>query len=389
MSPRRALGLTLEVAAVLVVASLLLGQVLGQPVLLSYVETGSMAPTLDAGDGFVAVPTAVAGPVEEDDVVVFEAREVGGGGLTTHRVVGETDRGYVTRGDANPFTDQDGAEPPVQDAQVVAKGLTIGGRLVVVPELGTAVMGVQGGIETAQRWLAVTLGTRSLLGPTGFAYGLLGLSAVAYVVDLLVSGSAGRRRERDVDRRFDRGISSRLVLAGLAGLLVVTATAAMTVPAGTQEFGVVSAEFDSDSPTVIRQGESNELTYRVPNAGLVPVYAHVEPASDGVDTDPSWVRVDGRSETNVSLALSAPPETGYYQRYVHEHRYLAVLPRGVVQWLAAIHPWLPVVVVDAALGGGLYLFGRLLVEDGRLRFRSRETRHDRPAIRRLLRWLYR
>ncbi|MFC7138101.1 S26 family signal peptidase [Halobaculum litoreum] len=63
------------------------GQALGQPVLVSYVETGSMAPTLAPGDGFVAVPAAVAGQVEAGDVVTFRAESVGGGGLTTHRVV--------------------------------------------------------------------------------------------------------------------------------------------------------------------------------------------------------------------------------------------------------------------------------------------------------------
>ncbi|KPN31210.1 signal peptidase I [Halolamina pelagica] len=144
MTPRRLLTLGAEAALVLVVASLLLGQVLGTPVLLGYVETGSMEPTLEPGDGFVAVPAAVTGDVEEGDVIVFRAEELQGGGLTTHRVVGETERGYITRGDANPFTDQDGNEPPVKEGQIVAEALQIGGSVVVIPNLGTLVTGLQG-----------------------------------------------------------------------------------------------------------------------------------------------------------------------------------------------------------------------------------------------------
>ena len=121
MTPRRMLSLGVEIIAIILIASLIAGQVLGYPVLVGFVETGSMAPTLNPGDGFIAVPTAVAGEISENDVVVFRAQQIQGGGLTTHRIVDEAERGYITRGDANPFTDQDGDEPPVREEQIVAK----------------------------------------------------------------------------------------------------------------------------------------------------------------------------------------------------------------------------------------------------------------------------
>ena len=52
-----------EFLLVVVGVSLLLGLVLGQPILFGFVETGSMEPTLSAGDGFVAIPDAIAGDV--------------------------------------------------------------------------------------------------------------------------------------------------------------------------------------------------------------------------------------------------------------------------------------------------------------------------------------
>jgi signal peptidase len=387
MTPRRALTLALELVVVVVIVSLLVGQLLGQPVLLSYVETGSMSPTMEPGDGFVAVPSAVAGEVGTGDVVVFRAQEVGGGGLTTHRVVGETADGYITQGDANPFTDQDGDEPPVQEAQIVAVAWSVGGGVVVIPELGTVVMGIQGVLAGAQRWVAATLGTRSLLGTQGVTYILVALSAVGYVVDwLLDDGEKGR--ERDTSRTRD-GLSSRLLLLGLAAVLVVSATAAMAVPAGTQEFGVVSAEFESERPTVIEQGTSSTIEYRAPNAGLVPMYVAVEPASDGVDVADRWLRVPGRGEATTTVTITAPPETGYYTQYVVEHRYLAILPSSVVRTLAAVHPWLPVVVIDAIFAFGVFGLGRLLLDDGRLRIRRRQSRHSSGSWRRAFRRLYR
>lgn len=385
MSPRRVLTLGVELLVIGVVLALVAGQVLGYPVLLGYVETGSMEPTMEPGDGFVAVPTAVDGDVEEGDVVVFRAQELQGGGLTTHRVVGETERGFVTRGDANPFTDQDGEEPPVKRAQVVAKALQVGGEVVVIPNVGTAVTGVQTAIRDTQRRLAVLTGTRSLLGTQGLTYLLFALSALLYVVDLFISDGGARDRERGGSR--DQGVSTGAVVAVLAGLLVVSATAAMVMPSGTQEYGLVSAEFESENPTVVEQGESTTLTYALPNSGLVPVVTYLEPASSGVSVEPTRQYVGGQATASAEVTLSVPPDTGYYRRYVTEHRYLAVLPTPVIDSLYRLHPWLPIVGVNAALASVVALLGWGLLGGRRVRVRRRESRHSRSLWRRVLRLL--
>ena len=387
MSLKRTLSVTLQVAAVLVVASLIVGQYLGQPVLLSYVETGSMQPVLNPGDGFIAIPAPLAGGIGVGDVVTFDAQEIEGGGLTTHRVVEETERGYVTRGDNNPFTDQDGGEPVVQDADVVAKALTVGGSVVVIPHLGTVAMGFQSALDSAQTWLAVTFGVRSLQGTQGLAYILFGLSTVAYAVDWYLD--SGRRETRTRDRSRDDGTSVFAIVGVLALVLMATATAAMVVPAGTQEYGVVSAEFESENPTVIERGTSQELEYVVPNAGLVPVYAYVTPQSPGVDVDPQRVAVGGRGEASTTVTLTAPDETGYYRLFVAEHRYLAVLPASVIDELYGVHPWAPLVAINGLLGGGIVGLGALLLRGEPARIRSRESRAKPPLYRRVLREIYR
>ncbi|WP_128904153.1 signal peptidase I [Halorubrum amylolyticum] len=387
MSLKRTLSITLQVAAVLVVASLIVGQYLGQPVLLSYVETGSMQPVLDPGDGFVAIPAPLAGGIGVGDVVTFDAQEIEGGRLTTHRVVEETERGYVTRGDNNPFTDQDGGEPVVQNADVVAKALTVGGSVVVIPHLGTVAMGFQSALDSVQTWLAVTLGVRSLQGTQGLAYILFGLSGAAYAVDWYLD--RGSRETRERDRSRDDGTSVFAIVGVLALVLMATATAAMVVPGGTQEYGVVSAEFESENPTVIEHGTSQELEYVVPNAGLVPVYAYVGPQSPGVDVQPERVAVGGRSEASTTVTLTAPDETGYYRLFVAEHRYLAVLPPGVIDELYGVHPWAPLVAINGLLGGGTVGLGLLLLRGEPARIRSRESRAKPPLYRRILREIYR
>ena len=387
MSIKRTLSVALQAAAVLAVVSLVVGQFLGQPVLLSYVETGSMQPALAPGDGFVAIPAGIAGGIGPGDVVTFDAEEIQGGGLTTHRVVEETERGYITRGDNNPFTDQDGGEPVVQDADVVAKALQVGGGVVVIPHLGTVAMGFQSALQSVQTWLAVTFGVRSFQGTQGLAYIVFGLSLVAYAVDWYLN--AGSRDRETRDRSRDDGTSVFAILGVLALVLMATATAAMVVPGGTQEYGVVSAEFESENPTVIESGTSQEIEYVVPNAGLVPVYAYVTPASPDVDVDPQRLSVGSRGEASTTVTLSAPDETGYYRLFVVEHRYLAVLPPGIVDELYGVHPWAPLVVINGLLGGGIVGIGVLLLRGEPARIRSRDSRERPPFYKRLLRELYR
>jgi signal peptidase len=374
VSARRAFVVGGELLVVAAVLSLVIGQFLGQPVLLAFVETGSMSPTMEPGDGFVAIPAQLAGTPAEGDVVTFRAEEIQGGGLTTHRVVDETQQGYVTRGDANPFTDQDGDEPPVKDAQIVAVAWAPGGDVLVIPNLGTAVLAVQRVLETVQRNLAALLGSRSVLGPTGLGYLFAGAMGLLYVLDLLRETGRIQKAKAEPDHpgvRRDSGTDVRLYVAAFALLLVGGATAAMVAPGGTQEYGVVSAEFDSERPTVVPSGESDTVPYPVANGGFVPTVIYLDPASEGIEIEPRRVRLGRGERVNATVTLHAPPETGYYRRFLVERRYLALLPPGVLDSLYRLHPWAPVVAIDVVLGGGFYLLGRALVGTGRVRVRRR------------------
>jgi signal peptidase len=368
MNGRQIVSWTLQITLIVVVLVLIAGQFLGQPILLSFVETGSMEPTIDTGDGFVAIPTELAGEIGEGDVVVFEAEEIQGGGLTTHRIVGETEQGYITRGDANPFTDQDSDEPPVQKPQIVAVAWQPGGDVFTIPGLGTVVNGIQSVLESLQVWLAQLFGTRAFLGLQGVGYLLFGASLLLYLLAVYLEDD--RRRERTSDR--DTGTSSRKLMAVLTLVVVAGATAAMVAPAQNQEFGIVSAEFESDSPDVIQQGTSDSFDYRLRNTGVVPTVVFLESNSENLAVEPGQTTLSPRSTANATVTITAPPETGYYRTFLEQHRYLRILPTPVIEELYAVHPWAPIVVIDAVVAVPFYLFGMWLLGTGRLRSRNRK-----------------
>ncbi len=358
---------TIGTLVVVAVLAIVLGQLLGQPILLGFVSTGSMAPTMDAGDGFVAVPSPLAGDVEEGDVVVFQAEELHGGGLTTHRVVDETEEGYVTKGDANPFTDQDGDEPPVTDDQIVAHALQVGGTVVTIPHLGTAVMAVQSAGHGLQQSVATALGAGEGLDRSQLGAAFVGLG-VFFIGLALLTGSRGAR---DLARSVSRpDVVSVQVLAGvILVVLVLAATAAMVVPSGTTEYGIVSADQPNDDPLVIEAGGSSTVEYPVTNGGVVPVVVFLEPG-DGADAEPDRIRVGAGDEASSSVTLTAPESEGQYDRYVIQRRYLLLLPPGLIAALHAIHPTLALLAIDAVVGGVGLSIAVALFGTGDLRLRS-------------------
>ncbi len=369
MALKTAVWRAIQLLLVIAVLALIVGQVLGQPILLSFVTTGSMEDTMEPGDGFVAIPPELAGDIGEGDVVTFDAEEIEGGGLTTHRIVEETDEGYVTQGDANPFTDQDGGEPLVQDPEIVAVAWQPGSDVLVIPHLGTVAMTIQSGFEWLQFQLASLFGTDVFLGTEGLAYLLFAGSIMLYL--LLGYVEPSRRRDREDQPSRGVGANPRLIVLALTLVLVVGATSAMVVPSETDEFGIVSAEFESENPEVIEQGTSESYHYPLVNPGIFSSVAVLEPQDEQIDVNSSVHTLSSRDSTNATVTVTAPDETGSYNTYLEQRRYLGILPTSTIVQLHDIHPWLPIVVINALIAVPFYLFGMRVLGTGRIRSRQR------------------
>lgn len=171
----------------------------------------------------------------------------------------------------------------------------------------------------------------------------------------------------------DRGQSPRMLVLALTLVLVSGMTMAMVLPAESEEFGIVSAEFESDSPTVIEQGTEESFEYSVPNSGVIPTVVVLEPAGDRLDATPDTLYIDARASEPTEVSISAPPETGHYRAFLNRHHYLGILPTSVILELAEMHPWLPIVAINAVVAVPFYLFGMWILGGQYLRERSRGT----------------
>ncbi|QLD88815.1 S26 family signal peptidase [Natronomonas salina] len=357
MAARSTLSGVLTVAVVLAVALLVIGQFLGQPLLFGYVTTGSMESALEPGDGFVAVPSVLAGSPEPGDVVVFEAETVQGGGLTTHRVVDVDDDGYVTKGDTNPFTDQDGGEPPVAEDTIVAHALQANGEVVAIPHLGTAA-------TTVRDIAAAPFGA---LGEERAGTILVFLGMALFVL----AGATGERGRRDTSRSRSREnvVAVWLIVLLAASIVAMGATAAMVVPAGTYDIEVLATEDPSDEPQVVAPGETATATYETHYTGVVPTLVVTDPLDDGVTVEPDRTVLGYSDSTKVTVQIEAPETAGTSTHRVRESRYLLILPQSVLLALHSVHPWLALLALNLVVAALVVTLAVAVFGTGYLRIR--------------------
>lgn len=346
---------------------LLLGsQLLGQPAIV-FVETGSMAPTLEPNDGYLAVPAAIATDPEIGDVILFQSQNLGGGELTTHRVVEITQEGYITQGDANPFTDQDGDEPPVSEGQIRAVALTVGDGIVTIPGLGASVSAVRSVGTAIQDVVLLPLGLDIEVTTLSTAAMIAGL--VLFVYGTITGATDKLQRSRSRGGVFDNAV---IVIAVLALVVIIPLNVSMLLPSGVYQYEILSSESPTDNPQIIAVGGESEVTYAMQNSGYLPVVVFLEAASDGVAVTDSQVYVPRRSTVETSITMQAPDQTGSYLRFVREYRYLVVLPPSLIASLHAIHPVVAVAAINLFVGGIVVGVSVATVGTDRLRLRSRK-----------------
>jgi signal peptidase len=366
----------LAVMVVVVAALAVIGAVFGLPMGVAYVETKSMSPTLEPGEGFILVPAAVAGPPEPGDVIVFDAQELRGGGLTTHRVINKTERGYITQGDNNNVPDQVTDEPPVTQAQIAGQALEVGGHVVVIPYTSATATIVGGAVNDAnQRVNALLwrLTDSSGLSTTQFSYVLTVLLFGLYGIESFREGGGGRRTDRRPARTDpggdETGVPAHTILLALAIVVTVAMTAAMAVPGGAQHYDVIASE--TESSVLASPGEETTITHGIGNSPVLPMTVFVE-GGKSVRVDRHEVNLDRSGTANISATFDVPDSIGHHRFYVIEHWYIPVLPESVTRALYAQHPWAPILVIDALVVVPYYLIGRwLLPEQSSRRSRTR------------------
>jgi signal peptidase len=302
------------------------------PLHLSYVTSDSMEPTLQTGDAYLV---STLGTAEEGDVVTFQSPEREG--FVTHRVVDVTDEGLITKGDANPSTDQAGGAPPVPRSAVLGEAVTVGGVLLVLPGFGA---------------LLSLLGSNAL--PVVVALVALGLLGSLF-------GGGARLPERKVI--YVRDVVGPLLL-GLA--ITVVAVSVLATSAYTVTYPVTGPDAGPDGALTV--GEPAERTVEV--QVNQPPLTHVVVEASGMSVVDRTVE---ESTIRTTVTIPAQETTGTFEGQIHVRSYPATLPPALLEGLQDVHPTVAWAVSTGVVFGPLFLVYLLLL-DGRSTVRLRDLR---------------
>lgn len=278
----------------------------GAPLSVSYVHSGSMTPTIEPYDGYFLVTGSTVGP---GDVVTFWSDTHDE--YVTHRIVGVTERGFVTKGDANRRTDQSTGHPYVARSAVVGEVVTVDGAVVTLPGFGVAVRTVR-----------------------QYRVPLLALAVVATGLAAWTGDRRGRGRGRD------RPITVGHLYVGLYLLAVGLVTAAFVSNASVHEWQfVVTTHGGPYGPPVGESAALNETFGRTAGP-LAESFAHV-----GGLEDATTRRVAGGFRTTGTVPARAEPGIRTVRATVY--RYPAFAPDGLVRLVGHERPVLAVLAAAA------------------------------------------
>ncbi len=135
MNMKKVVGDLLFFAIILLLLSRFLTIFTGMAYPLSVVSSSSMTPVLNKGDIVPWIPCSVE-DVREGDIVVYKSVY---GNLIIHRVVETRNGKFITKGDANNYTDQQGPHVPealVGKNNLLGKAIMVGDKALKIPLLG-------------------------------------------------------------------------------------------------------------------------------------------------------------------------------------------------------------------------------------------------------------
>ncbi len=284
------------------------GFLLNRPVLLSYVTSDSMSPTLNRGDVFLINPLAEAKP---NDIIVFDLN----GHWTVHRVVAETDEGYITKGDHNIATDQQGGSTSIVKRESVAG--------VVPVLLETPIK-----IPEAGNYIQRSSGTSMNI--------VLAVFMIAGGAILLTGKEEKRKKERKVYRlRYKT-----------AYVAVSTVSIAMLLLSVIATWGVVGFNYASTVAGGQRDGwylpESEfERQIEIKNNALFPLLYLFSSDSDRVELKDESRILSAGEKAELSVHVKVPSETRIYYEEIKVHAYPLILPSDVIIRMYGLNPFLP------------------------------------------------
>lgn len=295
-----------------------------RPTLAVAVRTWSMSPLLTRGDLVLLLPAGGKTSFAAGQIAVFRFEDRFNSDWTLHRIVGgDPEKGFITRGDANEYADQDVLYPPVRPEWIAGVVPAIGSAPLKIPLLGYVPLLLEANVDNPGLLLILT-----------------GALALVLVFDETFKKKKKRRKDSlQKGRLFFLG---GLAFALLMSVLMIAGSIFLTFPYGVEE---TPGALMGSEVGVLELGRSRELVLaELRNEGIIPSYYYVASRDPQVVVEHKNILMRSGDSAQVTATVYAREE-GIYQARVIVGMFLPFLPPGLISFLAGINYWLALALV--------------------------------------------
>lgn len=318
-----------------------------EPVLLTVIRSNSMYPVWQRGDMVIIENLGEKESVTKGDIVFFKSEEgsLSGQGWIAHRVIdGNEEQGFITKGDANEYTDQKSDGISVKREWIVGRAITIGDTPLVIPKIGYLSLWVE------------QFQTSPYLLP-----GIAVILAIIIGIGELMSGQKRRKKDHGMD----------LQLIYIVAGLTITVIMGATMLASAQKINL-KYEVSSESQGVLmgsavgimKVGDevSNPLA-ELSNGGFFKLIGSINTDDAQIKLSHSQLALSKGDTVNTTIKVVAE-KPGKYDSSIQVGLFYPFLPSPLIYFLAEKSYWLALGVVSLVPGLPLMLYP---VIDGKMR----------------------
>lgn len=309
-----------------------------EPVLLSVIRSNSMYPVWERGDMVVIKDIKENDIINNGDIIFFEVEEgnLSDKGWIAHRIVEGNADGYVTKGDANDYTDQNEGNGLIEREWIAAKAATIGETPIVIPKLGHLSL------------LVEKYQGNSLLLP-----------AIALILAALIG--FGELKSSRIRKKKETGIELQLIyiLGGLTIFIIMGATMLtsgqnlnLTYEVSEQERGVLMG---SDVGILQIGDEVSQPLAELSNGGFFPLVGSITTNDSQILTSHKelYLSQGQQLETTYTVTAQMP---GSYESSIQVGLFYPFLPTSLIHFLAQKSYWLALTIVSIIPGLPLIIY---------------------------------
>lgn len=337
-----------------------------EPFLLTVIRSNSMYPVWERGDMVVVNSLSDNKDAELGDIIIFNTDEgsLANKGWIAHRIIGgNSEEGFITQGDANAYTDQDGeGTGPIQPVSIAGKALTILGKPIVIPLVGHLSLYVEK--FQASPFLLPIIAS------------ILGLAIFLEEI----KGSKVKRRKKS--KGFD------LQIIYFLGGIIISIIIGASMLASSQHFSLNYEVSESTKGVlmgsdvgIMKIGEEVEKSLaNLTNQGAVPLISTI--TTNDSQISPSLDKVLLKPNDEISTTFKVKAQTiGKYESSIHVGLFYPLLPAPVIYMLAKQSYWLALAIVSLIPGLPLMLYPIINQQ-----LRKRTIRDMKKSIRKIKRY---